>query len=133
MTLFPITLSMVPNVTSSLLRNFLWVSLYIALLIGLFLPLLALAHSEAGTAGSTGFMTGMLHPVTGVDHVIAMVAVGLWGAQLGKPALWMLPVAFPMIMAFGGAAGAMGVGLPGVEVGIALSGLFLGTIPLLDT
>jgi len=102
------------------------------LFIVLFLPTLALAHSELGAAGSTGFITGMLHPVTGLDHVIAMVAVGLWGAQLGKSALWVLPVAFPMIMAFGGAAGAIGIGLPGVEVGIALSGLFLGVMVLFN-
>ena len=104
----------------------------ISLLILLFLPWLTLAHTEAGVSGNTGFLTGMLHPVTGLDHVIAMVAVGLWGAQLGKSALWMLPVAFPMIMALGGAAGAVGFDLPAVETGIALSGLFLGVMVLFN-
>lgn len=62
----------------------------------------------------------------GWDHVIAMVAVGLWGAFLGMPAIWVLPVVFPLVMAFGGALGVMGVPLPGVEVGIALSAVLLG-------
>jgi urease accessory protein len=55
-----------------------------------------------------------------------MVAVGLWGAQLGTPAVWLLPVTFPMVMAFGGTLGLMGVQLPGIEVGIALSAMALG-------
>jgi urease accessory protein len=59
-----------------------------------------------------------------------MVAVGLWGAQLGSPALWLLPVAFPMMMAFGGMLGLMGVPVPGVEIGIAVSGVFLGAMVL---
>ena len=50
----------------------------------------------------------------------------MWGAYLGAPALWLLPVIFPMVMAFGGALGILGVPLPGTEVGIALSGLLLG-------
>lgn len=96
------------------------------------LPLMVFAHTDAGTNGSNGFLTGMMHPVTGLDHVIAMVAVGLWGAQLGLPALWVLPVVFPMIMALGGALGAIGFGLPVVEMGIALSGVFLGAMVLFN-
>jgi urease accessory protein len=83
---------------------------------------------ESGQAG--GFLSGLSHPISGVDHVIAMVAVGLWGAQLGMPALWVLPVAFPMMMAFGGMLGLMGVPLPGVEIGIAVSGVVLGALVL---
>ena len=60
----------------------------------------ALAHTGAGMAG--GLASGFLHPLTGLDHLVAMVAVGLWGAQLGNPANWILPIAFPMVMAFGG-------------------------------
>ncbi|MCP5143087.1 MAG: HupE/UreJ family protein [Gammaproteobacteria bacterium] len=90
-------------------------------------PVVAFAHTDGGATGS-GFLSGLLHPVTGVDHVIAMVAVGLWGAQLGAPAMWMLPVAFPLIMALGGAMGAAGLPLPGIEIGIALSGLLLGLV-----
>ena len=89
------------------------------------------AHVEAGGAGSV--VTGFLHPVTGIDHVVAMVAVGLWGAVLGPPAIWLLPVAFPMVMAFGGLLGLLAVPLPGVETGIALSALVLGVLVMFQT
>jgi len=82
------------------------------------------AHVDHGSAG--GFSSGFSHPWSGWDHVIAMIAVGLWGAQLGAPALWRLPVAFPMIMALGGFAGLVGLSLPGVELGIGLSAVVLG-------
>jgi urease accessory protein len=84
----------------------------------------AYAHAQAGEA--TGVLTGFLHPISGLDHVLAMVAVGLWGAQLGAPAIWVLPVAFPMVMALGGMLGLMGVPLPGIEYGIAASAILLG-------
>jgi len=77
-------------------------------------PAAAFAHVESGSAG--GFGSGLWHPVSGWDHVLAMVAVGIWGAQLGKPAVWVLPVAFPMMMAFGGMLGLIGVPIPGVEI-----------------
>lgn len=86
----------------------------------------AFAHSGEGVAG--GFISGFLHPIAGPDHVIAMVAVGLWGSFLGRPALWLLPVVFPLVMAFGGALGVLGVPLPGVEIGIALSAIVLGAM-----
>ena len=75
-----------------------------------------------------GFASGFTHPILGWDHVIAMVAVGLWGAFLGAPAIWALPVVFPMVMAVGGALGILGVPLPAVETGIALSGGVLGLL-----
>ena len=84
----------------------------------------ALAHVQEGQAA--GFLTGLAHPVSGLDHVLAMVAVGLWGAQLGVPAIWLLPVTFPLVMAFGGFLGLVGIPLPGVETGVALSALALG-------
>ena len=84
----------------------------------------ARAHVQAGEAA--GFFSGFRHPVSGLDHVLAMVSVGLWGAQLGAPALWLLPVVFPMVMAFGGFLGLAGVPLPGVEIAIALSAVLLG-------
>ncbi len=87
-------------------------------------PAVAFAHTEQGRAA--GLLAGLRHPVSGLDHVLAMVSVGLWGAQLGAPAVWLLPVTFPMVMALGGMLGLMGVPLPGVEVGIALSGILLG-------
>lgn len=97
-----------------------------AAIMALILPALAGAHVDAGSLGSSGLLEGFLHPLSGLDHVVAMVAVGLWGAQLGTPALWALPVAFPLVMAVGGAAGAAGLPLYGVETGIAASGLVLG-------
>jgi urease accessory protein len=84
----------------------------------------AQAHTGGGVGG--GFLSGFTHPLFGWDHVIAMVAVGLWGAFLGAPAIWLLPIVFPLVMAVGGAAGVAGVGLPMVETGIAASGLVLG-------
>lgn len=83
-----------------------------------------LAHETTGLAG--GFYSGFLHPILGWDHVIAMVAVGLWGAFLGNPAIWILPVVFPLVMAFGGALGVAGVPIPAVETGIASSAVVLG-------
>jgi len=66
--------------------------------------------------------------VFGLDHVVAMVAVGLWGAFLGRPAIYLLPVIFPLVMAAGGALGILGVPLPGTEIGIALSAIVLGAM-----
>lgn len=84
----------------------------------------ASAHEGADLAG--GFSSGFMHPILGWDHVVAMVAVGLWGAFLGSPAIWFLPVVFPLVMAFGGALGVMGVPVPAVETGIAVSAIVLG-------
>lgn len=74
----------------------------------------------------SGLLSGLLHPVSGADHVLAMVAVGLWGAQLGAPAIWVLPLTFPIVMALGGLLGLLGVPLPGVEIGVSASALMLG-------
>lgn len=90
----------------------------------------ALAHVQRGQAA--GFFTGLSHPVSGMDHVLAMVAVGLWGAQLGAPAMWLLPVIFPMVMAMGGMLGLLGIPLPFVEVAIALSAVLLGIMVLTE-
>jgi urease accessory protein len=84
----------------------------------------ALAHIEGGLSG--GFGSGFAHPLLGPDHIAAMVAVGLWGAFLGAPAIWLLPIVFPLVMAFGGILGILGVPLPGVEIGIAVSAVVLG-------
>jgi len=105
-----------------------WRAVVAVLLLSAIWPLLAWGHVESGQAG--GFVSGLSHPVSGLDHVIAMVAVGLWGAQLGVPALWILPVAFPMMMAFGGMLGLIGIPVPGVEVGIAVSAVVLGALVL---
>ena len=84
----------------------------------------ASAHSSEGVAG--GFASGFLHPVMGLDHLVAMVGVGLWGAFLGMPAIWLLPIVFPLVMAFGGALGIAGVPLPHVETWIASSAIAIG-------
>jgi urease accessory protein len=89
----------------------------------------ASAHETHGAAG--GLLSGFLHPFAGLDHMVAMVAVGLWGAFLGAPALWLLPLVFPLVMAVGGALGVLGVGVPMVELGIAVSALVLGLAVLL--
>jgi urease accessory protein len=88
------------------------------------------AHIQGGEGA--GFLSGLKHPVSGLDHIVAMVSVGLWGAQLGKPAIWVLPVTFPMVMAIGGFLGLVGVPLPGVEVGIAMSAILLGEAVFLE-
>ena len=84
------------------------------------------AHEGGGVTG--GFVSGFMHPILGWDHVVAMVAVGLWGAFLGSPAIWILPVVFPLVMAFGGALGVLGVPIPAVETGIAASAVVLGAM-----
>jgi urease accessory protein len=83
----------------------------------------ALAHTVEAKGG---FLAGLAHPVLGPDHIIAMIAVGMWGAFLGPPALWLLPIIFPLVMAFGGVLGIVGVPLPAVEIGIASSATVLG-------
>jgi urease accessory protein len=84
-------------------------------------PVLAHTGSVSG-----GFVGGLAHPVFGPDHVLAMVAVGLWGAFLGTPAIFILPIVFPLVMALGGVFGIIGVPLPGAEVAIAISAVVLG-------
>ncbi len=86
----------------------------------------AAAHTGTGLAG--GFQSGFLHPLSGFDHLLAMVSVGLWGAFLGRPLIVALPVIFPTVMAVGGVLGIAGVRLPPVEIGIAVSVLVLGAM-----
>lgn len=89
-------------------------------------PSCAFAHIESAQA--TSFVTGLQHPWSGLDHVLAMIAVGLWGAQLGNPAIWVLPVTFPLVMALGALLGLLGMPLPGIEIGIAASAILLGAM-----
>jgi urease accessory protein len=92
------------------------------------LSLTAVASSALAHTGGVadGFFGGLAHPMFGPDHVVAMVAVGLWGAFLGAPAIWLLPIVFPLVMAFGGVLGIVGVPIPAVEAGIAASAVVLG-------
>lgn len=100
-------------------------------MLALLIPAAASAHMGSGESG--GFASGIAHPLSGLDHIIAMVAVGLWGAQLGAPAIWALPLAFPLVMACGGFLALVGVPLPGSEVAIALSGVCLGAVVMIET
>jgi urease accessory protein len=84
----------------------------------------AAAHATGAIGG--GFAAGALHPLTGFDHLLAMVSVGIWGAELGQPAIWLLPIGFPLVMAIGGTLGIIGVPLPATELLIALSVFALG-------
>src|SRR5512147_1713114 len=101
-----------------------WVSALAAVVLSV--PASAFAHVERGQA--TGFITGLQHPWSGLDHVLAIIAVGIWGAQLGNPAMWLLPVTFPMVMSMGAMMGLLGIPLPGIEIGIALSAILLGAM-----
>ncbi|MEA2861497.1 MAG: urease accessory protein [Methylobacteriaceae bacterium] len=89
-------------------------------------PSLALAH--VGVGETTGVAHGFMHPVSGFDHILAMVAVGLFAAHLGGRALWLVPLSFVAMMAFGGVLGMAGIGLAYVEVAIGLSVVVLGII-----
>src|SRR5687767_15457481 len=75
------------------------------------------ASAHPGHAGHeiTGVGWGLAHPFTGLDHLLAMIAVGLWAAQIGGRALWLLPLSFVTSMAVGGALGMSGMALPQVE------------------
>ncbi len=91
-----------------------------------FLPGMALAHT--GVGDTTGFMHGVGHPVGGADHLLAMIAVGIWAAQVGGRALWVVPCTFVGVMIVGGVLGFSGVPLLFIEEGILLSVLILGVL-----
>jgi urease accessory protein len=86
------------------------------------------AFAHVGDHSQMGFAEGLAHPFTGLDHLLAMVAIGLWASQIGGRALWLLPLTFPVVMATGAALGFGGVALPWVEIGIAGSVLVLGAL-----
>jgi len=92
----------------------------------LVLPGLAWAHASSGEAG--GLLRGMLHPLGGLDHLLAMVAVGVWAAQCRGRAVWVLPVAFLAMMAAGGFLGTPGAPGGFAEAGVALSVVVLGLL-----
>ena len=98
--------------------------------VALLAPTAALAHT--GVGDTSGFGHGFGHPISGMDHVLAMVMVGVFAAQLGGRALWLVPATFVAVMALGGALGAAGVDVPFVETGIALSVIVLGAVVALN-
>ena len=85
------------------------------------------AFAHVGDHGG-GFAAGLAHPFSGLDHVLAMVAVGLWASQLGRPAAWLLPLTFPAVMALGAVIGAGGLALPAIETALAGTVLVLGLV-----
>jgi urease accessory protein len=89
-------------------------------------PSVAFAHTGVGS--TSGFVHGFAHPITGLDHVLAMVMVGMFACQLGGRALWLVPATFLGVMALGGMLGVAGIGVPFVEAGIALSVIVLGAV-----
>jgi urease accessory protein len=89
-------------------------------------PSLAFAH--VGVGDTHGAIHGFVHPLTGIDHLLAMIGVGIFAAHLGGRAIWLVPIAFMTMMAVGGAFGVAGLGVPFVETGIGLSVVALGAI-----
>ena len=85
-----------------------------------------MAWAHPGHDAAVGFSHGFIHPVTGLDHILAMIAVGMFAANLGGRALWAVPLTFVGVMAIGGALGMAGIAVPMVEVGIAASVIILG-------
>jgi urease accessory protein len=100
-----------------------FVSVFLATL---FAATAAFAHPGHGIAGASGLAYGFLHPLGGLDHILAMVGVGLFASFLGGRALWLVPAAFVAMMAVGGVLGFAGLGIPFVEAGIALSIVVIG-------
>ena len=98
----------------------------LALALAALVPSVASAHP--GVGDPVGLTYGFLHPLTGLDHVLAMVMVGMLAWQLGGRALWLVPGAFVALMAVGGMLGVTGIGVPFVEAGIALSVIVLGAV-----
>lgn len=89
-------------------------------------PAAAFAHPGTTPHDHAGFLAGVLHPLTGADHLAAMVAVGLWAAALGGRAIWAVPASFVGLLAIGAVLGVIGVTLPAVEPMIAVSVIALG-------
>jgi len=98
----------------------------LSLLAVLLLPTSAFAHVGTGETG--GWMHGMLHPLMGIGHLCAMIAVGLWATQMGGRSVWLVPLTFVSIMALGGLLGMAAIPLPFVEGGILMSLLVLGVL-----
>jgi urease accessory protein len=84
------------------------------------------AEAHTGIGGTAGFAHGFGHPFSGLDHILAMVAAGLYAAHLGGRSIYLVPLAFMAMMAVGGALGIVGIGVPYVETGIALSVIVFG-------
>lgn len=106
----------------SIISKILPMTKIITFLIALFIPSLAYAHETA----LGGFTAGLIHPVLGLDHLLAMISVGVISAQIGGRAIWGVPTTFVFVMALGGALAMQYFGLGAVEIGIAMSVVVLG-------
>ena len=98
------------------------IKVFVYLAVLLLIPAFAYAH----IIGGNGLSDGLIHPLSGIDHLLAMLAVGIIGVQLGKRAVWFVPLCFVAMMIFGGIAGILGVKVVGTELAIALSVIILG-------
>lgn len=98
----------------------------ISVFVASLLALTTSAQAHTGVGDTHGFLHGFIHPIGGIDHVLVMVAVGLFAVHLGGRALWLLPLSFVSMMVVGGACGMAAIGLPGIETGIGLSVVILG-------
>ena len=88
----------------------------------------SVAHAHVGVGPVHDLLHGLEHPFTGLDHLCAMLAVGIWAAQRGGRAIWLVPLSFVLVMMVGGELGMAGVRLPFVEPGIVLSLVVLGLL-----
>ena len=109
-------------------KNQFWQCLLGSIALTLLIPSIASAHT--GVGDTNGFWHGLGHPIGGLDHILAMVAVGLWAVQIGGRALWLVPSAFVLAMAGSSVLGHFAVPLPGVEQGILASDFILGLLLL---
>lgn len=96
----------------------------------LFMPTLASAHT--GFSEASGLLHGMIHPISGMDHLLAMIMVGVLAQQLGRRAIWLVPITFLSLMTIGGALGIFGFNISLIETGIAASVIMLGAMVAID-
>src|SRR5437016_825230 len=104
-----------------------------ASVVALLLLVPSLAHAHTGFGPTTGLGHGFTHPLCGLDHILAMLAVGLWATQMGGRSVWVVPLAFISLMSVGGIMGATGHALPFTEMGIVMSVLILGVLIVSST
>ncbi len=98
----------------------------VLIIVLLLIPSLALAHTGIGL--HNGWLHGFTHPLSGLDHVLAMIAVGLWAAQMGSRIIWLIPLIFVAVMGLGGLLGIITLPMAFAEYGIMLSLLVLGAL-----
>ena len=106
---------------NKVIKSFLMALLFAAI------PGVAYAH-EGTNLGLGGFLSGIVHPVLGYDHLLAMLSVGIISAQIGGRAIWTVPATFVTVMAIGGVLGLINIGLTATELGIAVSLVILGLV-----